>query len=151
MQIPATGNLDFKWFLMVRHVLFSFTQLSHFQDHCAQLWSVLCKTQKRLGNPLSEDEKDVDHLEEGKDLSDEEEEIPGIEKATPKASGADMSQPRPSRPTLVTKALTILTAALPLGLSCKGWDLPKEVIVTYGIYGNVQRVHATSLPLHTLS
>ena len=83
---------------MVRHVLFTSTQLSHFQAHNAQLQSVLYKTQKRPNNPLSEDEKDLEHVEENEDPSDEGEEIPGVEKATPQASGADTSQPGPLPP-----------------------------------------------------
>ena len=58
----------------------------------------LCRTQKRPNDPPSEDNKDVGYLEEDKDPSDKEERIPGIEKAVPKASGADTSQPRPLPP-----------------------------------------------------
>ena len=83
---------------MVRHVLFPSTLLSHFQAHHGQLQSVLCRTQKRPSDPPSEDKKDVDHLEEDKDPCDKDKEIPGVEKATPQASGADTSQPRPLPP-----------------------------------------------------
>ena len=78
------------------------------------------------------------------------EEIPGV-KATPQASGADTSQPGPSLPKhwqlKPSQHSQLLYHSVCLE---KDGDLCEDVIVTYWVYGHVQRVCSTSLVSHTV-
>ena len=68
------------------------------EAHHTQLCSVLCRTQKRPDDPPPEGDEDVNHLEEDKDPSNKEVEIPEVKKAAQQVLGADISLPGSSLP-----------------------------------------------------